>query len=259
VLAASEYAQVLPQESLQTVLCIMGGPCVFAEGRRWAVPEGSKRVLVFMALHGGRVDRRFLAGTLWPDGDDIRASGNLRSSMWRLRCAGIDILESDKTVVWLRSGTQVDIRSLLEWAGRVIDGTATESDLQILGWEREAADLLPGWYDDWVIFERERMRQRLLHALESLSARLATLGRYAEAVEAALNAVDIEPLRESAHRALIQAHLAEGNVAEARRAFREYAGRVRDELGVSPGAAICALLGDNSGIRDQPARMSQSE
>jgi len=44
-----------------------------------------------------------------------------------------------------------------------------------------------------------------LHALESLSARLATLGRYAEAVEAALNAVDIEPLRESAHRALIQA------------------------------------------------------
>lgn len=87
--------------------------------------------------------------------------------------------------------------------------------------------------------------QRLLHALESLSARLATLGRYAEAVEAALNAVDIEPLRESAHRALIQAHLAEGNVAEARRAFREYAGRVRDELGVSPGAAICALLGDS--------------
>ena len=242
--AASEYVQVLPQD-LQTVLCIMGGPCVVSQGRRCAVPEGSKRVLVFMALHGGRVERRFLAGTLWPDGDDNRASGNLRSSMWRLRCAGIDILESDKTVVWLRSGTQIDIRSLSEWAGRVIDGTATESDLQILGWDREATDLLPGWYDDWVIFERERMRQRLLHALQSLSARLTTLGRYAEAVEAALNAVDIEPLRESAHRVLIEAHLAEGNVGEARKAFREYASRVRAELGVSPSTAMCALLGED--------------
>lgn len=243
--AASEYVQVLSQENPESVLCLVGGPCVFAEGRRCAVPEGSKRVLAFMALHGGRVDRRFLAGTLWPEGDDLRASGNLRSSMWRLRCAGIDILESDKTVVWLRSGTQVDIRALSEWAGRVIDGTATESDLQILGWDREAADLLPGWYEDWVIVERERMRQRLLHALESLSATLVTLRRYAEAVEAALNAVDIEPLRESAHRVLIEAHLAEGNVGEARKAFREYAIRVRAELGVLPSTAMRALLGED--------------
>jgi DNA-binding SARP family transcriptional activator len=214
-------------------------------------------MLAFMALRSGRVDRRFLAGTLWPDGDDSRASGNLRSSMWRLRCAGIDILESDNTVVWLRSGTVVDIQSLSDWAGRVIDGTATESDLQILRWDREAADLLPGWYDDWVIFERERMRQRFLHALELLSGRLASLGRHAEAVEAALHAVDIEPLRESAHRVLIEAHLAEGNVGEARRAFTEYVSRVKTELGVSPGAAICALLGDNQHVEQADASASR--
>ena len=226
-----------------STLCLLGGPYVVAGGRRHVVPEGSKRVLVFVALHGGRVDRRHLAGTLWPDGDERRAAGNLRSALWRLRCSGIDILESDKSVVWLRPGALVDIRSLSEWAGRVIDGSATEADLRIMQWDHEAADLLPGWYDDWVIFERERMRQRLLHALETLSDRLAAAGRHAEAVEAALDAVDLDPLRESAHRTLIQAHLAEGNVAEARRVFVSYSTRVERELGVSAGPALTALVG----------------
>jgi DNA-binding SARP family transcriptional activator len=224
------------------MLCLVGGPYVVVGGQRLIVPEGSKRVVAFVALHGGRADRRHLAGTLWPDGDERRAAGNLRSALWRLRCSGIDILETDKTAVRLRPGALVDIRSLSEWAGRVIDGTATDADLRIMQWDPEAADLLPGWYDDWLIFERERIRQRLLHALERLSGRLAALGRHAEAVEAALDAVDLDPLRESAHRALIEAHLAEGNMGEARRVFLSYSSRVEQELGVPAGPALSALV-----------------
>lgn len=239
---ATACSQAIITRASRSMLCLIGGPYVIAGSRRYVVPEGSKRVLVFVALHGGRVDRRYLAGALWPDGDDIRASGNLRSALWRLRCAGIEILEADKYVVWLRPDLLVDIRSLSEWAGRVIDGTATGDDLHIMQWDPEAADLLPGWYDDWVIFERERLRQRLLHALECLSVRLAALGRYAEAVEAALDAVELDPLRESAQRVLMEAHLAEGNVGEAKRTFAAYDARVRLELGVTAGQGLAALL-----------------
>ena len=50
-----------------------------------------------------------------------------------------------------------------------------------------------------------------LHALETASTLLTEQGRMAEAAQAALAAVQAEPLRESAARALVKVHLAEGN------------------------------------------------
>ena len=103
-------------------------------------------------------------------------------------------------------------------------------------------DLLPGWYDDWVIFERERIRQRLLHAVEALSRRLVETDRFAEAVDAAVSAVSADPLRESANRVLMEAHLAEGNLIEAHRTYKRYRDTVRRELGVEPGEQLTSLL-----------------
>jgi hypothetical protein len=73
-----------------------------------------------------------------------------------------------------------------------------------------SADLLPDWYDDWVLLEAEDWRRLRLHALEALAGRLIALGRWGEAANAAGAAVRAEPLRESARAALIQAHLAVG-------------------------------------------------
>jgi DNA-binding SARP family transcriptional activator len=86
------------------------------------------------------------------------------------------------------------------------------------------------------------MRQRMLHALEALSRALTAMGRYGEAVEAALTAIVAEPLRESAQRALLEAHLAESNLIEARRDFLAYRNLVRRELGVEPSVELAALV-----------------
>jgi DNA-binding SARP family transcriptional activator len=221
---------------------LLGGPYVMLDGSRREIPDGSKRLLVFVALGNGRVDRRYAAGSLWPIGNDDRAAGNLRSALWRLKCAGIDLLESDKCSLMLRPGTVVDVSILCEWAARLVDGSATQADLSAVNWRNDIMDLLPGWYDDWVIFERERIRQRLLHALEVLSRRLAAVGRCAEAVEAAISAVSADPLRESANKVLIEAHLAEGNLVEGRRAYQRYRDTVRRELGVEPGKELASLV-----------------
>jgi DNA-binding SARP family transcriptional activator len=232
-------------EALRTndeTLCLFEGPYVLSGGRRLAVPEGSKRLLAFVALHGRRVDRRHAACTLWPYGDDERAAGNLRSALWRLKGAGINLLLADKCALYFAHDTTIDVQLLSEWAGRIIDGTATRSDVRLTQLSHEAIDLLPGWYDDWVIFERERMRQRLLHALETLSRLLVHGGRCAEAVEVAMTAVSVEPLRESAQASLITAHLAEGNLVEARRAFAAYDEIVRTELGIHPSDSLFSLV-----------------
>lgn len=224
------------------MLCLLGGPYVVANGQRLTVPEGSKRLLAFVALNDGRVDRRHASGTLWPFGDDDRAAGNLRSALWRLKGAGIHLLHADKCALQLARGTRIDVQILSDWAGRIIEGNATASDVRLIQLSHEAVDLLPGWYDDWVIFERERMRQRLLHALEMLSRMLLSRKRCAEAVEVAMTAVSIEPLRESAQASLITAHMAEGNVIEAHRAYTSYAKILDHELGIEPSDALASMM-----------------
>jgi DNA-binding SARP family transcriptional activator len=224
-----------------TTVHLFDGPFVTITGSRFTVPEGSKRLLAFVALRQGRVERRHAAGMLWPTCDDQRAAGNLRSALWRLRGAGIDIVASDKWALELRDGVQVDVLLSLEWANRLIRNLALPADLTLEAGRIDGLDLLPGWYDDWAVIERERVRQRMLHALEALSTALVVVGRYAEAIEVAMTAVNAEPLRESAQRILLEAHAAEGNWVEVRRSHDHYRDLARRELGVEPSQSYTAF------------------
>src|SRR5262245_65526530 len=109
------------------MLCLVGGPYVLRSGHRYNVPEGSKRLLAFVALHGGRVDRGRAAGTLWPHGPDVRAAGNLRSALWRLKRAGIEIIEANKGNISLKPGIITDVDQLCEWAARPSEGQVTDA------------------------------------------------------------------------------------------------------------------------------------
>lgn len=223
-------------------LCLLGGPFLVRNGKRLDIPNGSKRLLVFVALKGGRVSRRRAAGTLWPSGSDERAAGNLRSALWRLRVAGIEVLQADRCTLYLDPEISMDISQLSLWAKKVIDGAPDAFNFETLDLNLEAMDLLPGWYDEWVLIEREQLRQLLLHAIELLVPRLISDGSFADAVRVAMTAVGAEPLRESAQRALIEAHLAEGNFVEADRAYSAYNKMLAAELGVSPSAALVKIV-----------------
>ena len=110
-----------------------------------------------------------------------------------------------------------------------------------------SADLLPDWYDDWAIVEAEDWRQLRLHALDALTERLLAGGRFADAAGAALASVKAEPLRETAHAALIRVHLAEGNQAEALAAFERFRELLREELDIEPSPMLEALVKDLRG------------
>lgn len=226
-----------------TVVHLFAGPYVTVGPERRDVPEGSKQLLAFVAMRRRRVERRQAAGLLWPLGDEERAAGNLRSALWRLRRAGIDVLVADKWSLVLDPDVLVDLHAMEQWATRLIEGHPSVADLAVPPSVADALDLLPGFYDDWALIERERIRQRILHALEALSERLAGAGRFADAIEAAMLATSAEPLRESAHRTLIKAHVAEGNLTEARRIFLAYRALLQRELGVVPPDNFASGLG----------------
>lgn len=241
------------------VLHLFAGPYVTLRRQRLEIPEGSKRLLAFAALHPGMVDRRWAAGALWPLGDDSRASGNLRSALWRLRGSGLELMDVDKVSIGLRDGVVVDIRVACDWASRIISGTHQLGDLGAVVWRLDELELLPGCYEEWALMERERVRQRMLHAFESLSQHLIGRQRFAEAVEAAMAAVSVEPLRESSTRALIEAHLAECNWAEAYRALSRYRSILREELGTEPTTELTRLVGDRHPGLPMPSRRATGE
>ncbi len=196
------------------VVHLFDGPYLTRDAERLTIPQGGRRLMAFLALRRGSVERAYAAGALWPTSDDGRAQGNLRSSLWRLRRAGIDVVVADKWSLALADDVDVDVMLLSEWANRLTHGEPEPADLSLEALPGDALNLLPGWYDDWAIIERERMRQRMMHAMESLSRRLTSLGRYADAIEVALAVVAAEPLRESAERVLLEALMAQGNRAD---------------------------------------------
>jgi DNA-binding SARP family transcriptional activator len=204
------------------------------------LPRCAQRLIAHLGLCG-RPTRAAVAGELWPDVPEDHAHGSLRSALWRVQKVVPGLVEASGGSLGLADGVRVDVREFREWAQRTLDPNA-DVDGAMAPASALAGELLPGWYDDWVVLERERLRQLRLHALERLADKLATAGRHSEAVQAACAAVRAEPLRESAHRALVRLHLAEGNVAEAERAYRCFRDLIAQELGVAPTGHMEALM-----------------
>lgn len=210
-------------------------------GHHQELPLPAQRLLAFLALHDQPLLRRYVAGTLWLDSSDERAAGSLRSAIWRVRRVDAPLVEATSSRLRLAHEVSVDVRSVVSWAHRMLDPAAElrEGDIAPV-WS--PCELLPDWYDDWVEIERERLHALRTHALEALCRRLTAVGRFGEAVEAGLAAVRDEPFRESAHRALICVHLAEGNRAAALEQYRSFAHRLQDELDMRPSTRIQRLV-----------------
>jgi DNA-binding SARP family transcriptional activator len=207
-----------------------------------SLPLSSQRLVAFLALHDRALLRLHVAGTLWLDASEERSCANLRSALWRLRRRpGSVIVEATATHVGLSREVVVDVRELVSAARRLLDGDG-EPDAADLEGACQAGELLPDWYDDWLDTAREHVRQLRLHAVERFAERLLDAGRYGQVFDLLLSGLRGDPLRESAHRLLVRAHLAEGNIGEAIRHYRSYRDRLRAELGIEPSRQMQELL-----------------
>lgn len=220
----------------------MGGFVLTRSGRTYCIPQSVQRLVAFLALHERVLGRSYVAARLWPEGSQAQCYASLRSALWRLRRADVHIVRVTQSDISLASNVAVDAREVVDRVHRLTDMSVpchpSDLDPALL-----CGELLPGWSDDdWLMIERERIRQMCLHGLEALCERLVDLGRHGQAVEAGLAAVNGEPLRESAHRALIKVHLAEGNHSEALRQYHWYRAYLHDELRLKPSSQLVGLV-----------------
>lgn len=223
-------------------LGLLGGFRLTVDAEDIPLPMNAQRLVCFLALHDQPLLRTFVGGSLWGDSTDLLAGGSLRSALWRLRHATYPVVALTSDHIALSPSLVVDLREGKALAHRVLDPSQELDDVAEVNEEVLSVDLLPDWTEDWVLMERESYHQLRLRALEALCRRLSAKGRFGQAVQAGLAAVSGEPLRESARRALIEAHLAEHNVAAALREYETFRQLLHDELGLAPSEDMRALV-----------------
>jgi DNA-binding SARP family transcriptional activator len=210
---------------------------VHVDQHRLTLRPSAQRVLALLAVRGdlNRVDA---AGRLWPDVLQSRAHANLRTVLWRVRQDAPGFVCEDGDVLALPEGIDVDLFRLREWAWRALRGEEPWMPAPHCAGQ----ELLPGWGDDWLVQPREELRLLHLYALETAAQRLLMAGHHGEACGFAAAAVNIDPLRESSNRLLIEIHLSDGNRLDALRQFDTYARLLRRETDTEPSPGLTALL-----------------
>ncbi|MEI2786628.1 MAG: bacterial transcriptional activator domain-containing protein [Candidatus Nanopelagicales bacterium] len=195
------------------------------------LPPGCERLLALLALHGRRT-RSSAAGCLWPDAAQEKALACLRTCIWRCNQAA-DLVSAGLRTVELAPAVHVDIGD-----PRTADG-----------------ELLPGWDDEWLMAERERLREVHLQHLDTQIDQLVKERQFGQALELARRSLAIEPLREVTHRAVIGIHVAASDHAAAVRAYQRCRTLLLTELGVEPSRQTVRLL---DGVRSTPAESTAS-
>jgi len=240
---AHESARVPGVPGSASDVALLGGFRLWVHDAEVDLPAGAQRLLALLALRG-RTSRTRTAGTLWPQTTENRALANLRTAIWRVNHCAPHVLSAVGGSVDLDPEIDVDVRRLAHATDVLASAVAGDEEV-LAAWHElpsTPAELLPDWEDDWLLADRERVWQSQLHLLEQFAGCFVSQARYGLALDAALAALRADVLRESAHRAVIRVHLAEGNTVEARRALEFCRTVLTRDAGVEPSVATTQLV-----------------
>ncbi|MGH2532664.1 MAG: ATP-binding protein [Thermomicrobiales bacterium] len=230
----------------------------------------AESLLAYLLLHPDAPrSRQHLAFLLWPDSTESQARTNLRHLLHTLRRALPDpdrFLEiTPRTLRWrVDAPYWLDVAAFAEAAARAereaADGGFAAPREAV---ELYTGDLLEGRYDEWLLDERERLRQHYLDALARLTALCEASGDHTQAIRYAERFLRHDPLREETYRLLMRLHDARGDRARALRVYHVCAATLERELGVEPSArtretyeALLSPTGEPAVIEDRAGRIA---
>ncbi|MEX2314090.1 MAG: BTAD domain-containing putative transcriptional regulator, partial [Thermomicrobiales bacterium] len=196
---------------------------------------------------GTPISRQSLAFTFWPDSTDQQARTNLRQLLHRLRRAWSDIDRylalDDTNVCWrLDAPFTLDVHDLEDALRQSATAEQDADPAASCAALTHAVclytdDLLPDCYDDWIVPERERLRQEFLSAIAHLISLLENRRDYATAIQHAERRLRFDPLNESTWRDLMRLHALTGNRNAALDVYNRCRAILKRELDVEPDLA----------------------
>ncbi len=183
-----------------------------------------------------------MAGLLWPDSSEENARGNLRHELWRLRKS----LESEEESYFQVEDLTITFQSQKDFSLDInqLDNSPPErctEDELISAVSVYQGELLPGFYDEWVIVERERLHTLFENKMDRLLKLLENEGRWPEILEWGTRWINFGQWPEPAYRAVMAAYAYTGDLAKAARTYERFSQRLQKDLGVKPSEQTQAL------------------
>jgi DNA-binding SARP family transcriptional activator len=224
-------------------LCFFGKPALYEKGvlRPFGGPRRAIALLAYMIQHrDALISRESLAELFWPDNDPEDARTALRRHLHRALTA---LPRSDEEIPWVLGD-----KNTLRWNPEApIEVDVTQYGPLVAAGERERAaalyrgDYLEDFYDEWVLAERERLRQVHAANLSALIEERRKALDYRPAIAFAQQLTAMEPLREDAIRRLMALRFAAGDRSGAIADFERFRRRLREELATDPMPETVAL------------------
>ncbi|MCW3060191.1 MAG: putative ATPase [Capsulimonas sp.] len=211
-------------------------------------------LFAYLVIHPRRHLRDELVDLLWPDADPESGRPRLSQAIWRIRQTlrelgpnvERDILISDRNTVsvdfTLITSDVAEFRQLRQRAEKLEGMTRVEALEKAAALHGDTGGFLSGFYDDWVLSERQRLLTDYLSALDGLASHYEKMGEWKRASELAERAVDADPLLEDSHRALIRILAVGGQTAAAERQYGNLTRMLARDLNTEPSSATRALM-----------------
>lgn len=207
-------------------------------------------LLAWLVLNAGRPQpRESLADKFWPESSAANGRANLRHALWQLRAVlGQDYLLADTHKITFNRASYyaLDVDCL----------TRLGPDSSLTNLLDAAAaycgELLPGFYEPWIVLERERLAALYEQRMADLLERLVGERRWEEVVNWAERWLALGEGSELAYRALMQAHAARGDAGLVMTTYQRCKMALRDQLGVEPSTETRLLIAQLNSRQVEP-------
>lgn len=191
--------------------------------------------------------RQHLAFLFWPDTTEAQARNNLRQLLHQLRRALPDaeqFLSADTHVLLWHPVRpfQLDVAEfehslIVAEAARQQHDQHALQDALIQCDSLYRGELLPGCYDEWILPERERLRQSHLQVLDELLRLFEEEGEVVTAIRYAQRLIGLDPLSEVGYRRLMRLYALNNDRASALHVYHTCVTILQREIGVDPDPA----------------------
>ena len=224
----------------QLRISTLGGLRVELDGRPLDdVPAKGHALMVHLAVVGSPVTRSRLAGLFWSDMPEAAARANLRLTLSKLRST-VPNVQADRTSIWLDEPWWIDVAALEELAAASEDPTAVlelaHGDF-LDGVELPNAEL----FTAWAAAQQVMVRSAVLALLDSAVDHALRVGATDAGVAAARRILELDPVNEQAHRALMRLFADAGQPSAALAQFDTCMHVLFEELGERPTEQTAAL------------------
>ena len=240
---------------------LLGQFDVRLDGKRVLIPSRpAQSLLAYLALTAGTPHRREkLAGILWPDFPDDNARKNLRHELWRIRKAisaqqptTVDYLLAEEFTIAFNSEAEYWLDAA-QMERPELDLGSLISNLSLY-----QGELLPGFYEDWIVLERERIRRIFDTKMEQLLGQLIAAERWTAVQEQAERWLSLGNTLEPAYRALMLAYGAGGDMAKVSSIYQRCIEELNEQFGLEPSVETRALYDGLLKGAHTPSRAVQS-